>query len=177
MTMRSLMSAGVPRSDERLQCSAEWCRAQQCLGCPMDMNFYCPKVSTGGIAFEYDNPWYPDIDDTAAIVLALLEQTGYVFDNTVVRAAEWIFSMQNRDGGFAAFDCNRTSFLLHKHPFDDMDNLCDPSYADITGRTLELCGVIICHANSAQAHPSPPLYLVEQAHRAAHRAIAFMAAQ
>lgn len=135
---RGLCDAGVDKNDERLQRAVEWCKTRQQLGQKGDWRIYNPKSVSGGFAFEYHNSWYPDVDDTAAAILAFVSQNPQsVNSSSVERAARWILGMQNSDGGWAAFDVNNNKLLLNKIPFCDMNNLCDPPSADVTGRVLE----------------------------------------
>ena len=176
LMMKAICISGPHRNAERVRRAADWCKAQQLLGPRSDLAIYCPDLPAGGFAFQYDNPWYPDVDDSAAIILALLDQDpGALEKFAFIRGAEWILGMQNADGRFSAFDRNCDKSWLHKSPFNDMDNLCDPSTADVTGRVLELCGLIIRGAATAAGRPPP--HLVARARLAAPRAISFLAAQ
>ena len=83
------------------------------------------------------------MDDTAAAILAFLKQGPSVMAPFVLSAIEWILGMQNKDGGWAAFDLNNDRFFLNKIPFSDMNSLCDLSSADVTGRILEAFGLFI----------------------------------
>ena len=135
-------SGSVNPDDPRLKHAMEWIANEQILEDYGDWKFYNPKGPSGGWAFEYDNTWYPDVDDTAAVVLALLKQDpNRVSTMTVERAVDWMLSMQNKDGGFAAFDVDNDCLYLNEIPFSDMDSLCDTSSADVTGRVLESFGL------------------------------------
>ncbi|HEY3255347.1 MAG TPA: prenyltransferase/squalene oxidase repeat-containing protein, partial [Polyangiaceae bacterium] len=104
---------------------------------------YNPTGKPGGWSFEYANTWYPDVDDTAAVVIALLKHDpSSAKSNVVRRAVDWITSMQNPDGGWAAFDKQNDKLYLNEIPFSDMDSLCDPSTPDIVGRVLEALGLL-----------------------------------
>lgn len=117
-----------------------------------------------------------DVDDTAAVALSMLDQdTAAMEKYPFIRATEFVLAMQNKDGGWAAFDRDRDPRWLHKSPFNDMDNLCDPSSADVTGRVLELCGLVIRSAESSVA--KAPADLISSARRAAHRAILYLTQQ
>jgi len=106
----------------------DWVAAQQLLVDYGDWRIYNPSGVSGGWAFEYDNSWYPDVDDTAAVVLALLkENPKRLTSMTVERALDWLLSMQNKDGGWAAFDVDNDRIYLNEIPFSDMDSLCDTS--------------------------------------------------
>jgi squalene-hopene/tetraprenyl-beta-curcumene cyclase len=104
-----------------------------------------PGVEPAGWHFQFHNEFYPDIDDTAMVLLAL--QRTALADSPEVRAAterglNWLLAMQNRDGGWAAFDVDIDNEVLTKVPFADHNAMLDPSCADITARILELLGAL-----------------------------------
>jgi squalene-hopene/tetraprenyl-beta-curcumene cyclase len=100
-------------------------------------------LEPGGWFFEYRNAFYPDTDDTAMVLMALA-RLGHARrpENTpmVERARKWLLGMQNRDGGWAAFDRDLTREILTKVPFADHNAMLDPSCPDITARVLESLG-------------------------------------
>lgn len=102
-----------------------------------------PDLTPSGWAFEFDNEFYPDIDDTAMVLLALLHAKASDPERqarTEKRAIDWLLGMQSSDGGWAAFDVDNNWQILNKVPFADHNAMLDPTCADITGRTLEsLC--------------------------------------
>ncbi|GKZ23683.1 terpene cyclase [Aspergillus brasiliensis] len=127
-----------------LQQAISWIRNRQLLKPCGDWRIYRPTLAPGGFSFEYENSHYPDVDDTAAIILAQLKQDPQsVASDSVIAAATWILGMQNPDGGWAAFDVENDKLFLNKIPFSDMDSLCDTSCADITGRILEAFGLMM----------------------------------
>ncbi|BCR97210.1 uncharacterized protein AKAW2_30529A [Aspergillus luchuensis] len=127
-----------------LQQAITWIRNRQLLKPCGDWRIYRPKLAPGGFSFEYENSHYPDVDDTAAIILAQLKQDPQsVASDSVIAAATWILGMLNPDGGWAAFDVENDKLFLNKIPFSDMDSLCDTSCADITGRILEAFGLMM----------------------------------
>lgn len=99
-----------------------------------------PNTEPSGWAFEYCNEYYPDVDDTAMVVLALAEARG---TNRAAqqachrRAVDWLLAMQSSDGGWAAFDADNNWKFLNQVPFADHNAMLDPTCADITGRVLE----------------------------------------
>lgn len=138
-----LCDAGIPGIDAHLVKAVHWIKNHQLLGPEGDWRIYQPNVSPGGFSFEYHNTWYPDVDDTAAAILAFLKQDPTSASSThVMTAVEWVLCMQNKDGGWAAFDYENTKLFLNKIPFSDMDSLLDPSTADVTGRILEAFGLL-----------------------------------
>lgn len=90
-----------------------------------------------GWYFEYRNEWYPDVDDTAMVAMALHRAGGQANRAAGERGVQWILAMQNDDGGWAAFDKTRDRPILEKVPFADHNAMQDPSCPDITGRVLE----------------------------------------
>ncbi|KAJ5143477.1 Terpenoid cyclases/protein prenyltransferase alpha-alpha toroid [Penicillium bovifimosum] len=126
-----------------------WIRARQLLQPRGDWCVYRPNLAPGGFSFEYENSWYPDVDDTAAIILAQVKHdAGSIASESVIAAATWILGMQNPDGGWAAFDVENDKLFLNKIPFSDMDSLCDTSCADITGRILEAFGLMMTRSSA-----------------------------
>ena len=99
-----------------------------------------PDVEPSGWAFEFQNDWYPDIDDTAMVLLAwqhLPATDRRAQENTRTRAVEWLLQMQSKNGGWAAFDVDNNWEILQHVPFADHNAMLDPACADITGRALE----------------------------------------
>ncbi|KAI1382457.1 terpenoid cyclases/protein prenyltransferase alpha-alpha toroid [Hypoxylon crocopeplum] len=141
----ALCEAGVG-SDPRVLRAADWIKRKQISGPQGDWRIYSSNSQPGGWSFEYHNTWYPDVDDTAVVIMALVRQDPHLITSeSILSAVEWILGMQNHDGGWAAFDTNNDKLWLHKIPFSDMDSLCDPSSADITGRILECFGFLLVH--------------------------------
>ncbi|MDR3635001.1 MAG: squalene--hopene cyclase [Isosphaeraceae bacterium] len=116
-----------------------------------------PGVEPAGWHFQFNNEFYPDIDDTAMVLLAL--QRTALADSPEVseatrRGVNWLLAMQNRDGGWAAFDVDIDNEVLTKVPFADHNAMLDPSCADITARILELLGTLgerVDHPSAARA--------------------------
>ena len=117
-------SIGSSRCQE-LQCAGDWavCR---------------PDVRPGGWAFQYANPHYPDLDDTAMVAIALDRFDREHYRAAVERAAEWIVGMRSKSGGWAAFDADNEYYYLNSIPFADHGALLDPPTADVSGRCVGL---------------------------------------
>ncbi len=96
----------------------------------------------GGWAFQYNNAYYPDLDDTAVVVMSMDRMrrehgaTGY--DAAIDRGREWIQGMQSDDGGWAAFDVNNLEYYLNNIPFSDHGALLDPPTEDVTARCISM---------------------------------------
>ncbi len=104
-----------------------------------------PNVRPGGWAFQYANPHYPDLDDTAVVAMAMdRAERGRpatdpkIHGEAIARAREWIEGLQSRDGAWAAFDADNTYYYLNHIPFADHGALLDPPTADVTARCVSL---------------------------------------
>jgi squalene-hopene/tetraprenyl-beta-curcumene cyclase len=142
LSLIGLLDAGMDPADPRLAASRRWIEDRQLTDDWGDWKVFNARGTPGGWSFEYENSWYPDVDDTAAVVIGLLKQEPASRAGDVVgRALAWMASMQNRDGGWAAFDVGNDKLFLNEIPFSDMDSLCDPSSPDVAGRVLEAYGI------------------------------------
>jgi squalene-hopene/tetraprenyl-beta-curcumene cyclase len=142
LTLNALANAGMTLRDASVRRAVDWLLAKE-VRINGDWQKTNPKLQPGGWFFEYRNPHYPDTDDTAMVLLALarLEALEDVEVNAAAqRAKSWLVGMQNRDGGFAAFDRDIDRQLLTKVPFADHNAMLDPSCPDITARVLEALG-------------------------------------
>ena len=101
-----------------------------------------PEVRPGGWAFQYNNAHYPDLDDTAVVVMAMdrarRASQSHEYDAAIARGREWIEGMQSRDGGWAAFDVNNLEYYLNNIPFSDHGALLDPPTEDVTARCISM---------------------------------------
>ncbi len=107
---------------------------------PGDWSVKRPDTEPSGWAFEFRNDWYPDIDDTAMVMLAFPQMKASDparQEAARKRAIDWLLAMQSSDGGWAAFDVDNNWQFLNHVPFADHNAMLDPTCADITGRTLE----------------------------------------
>jgi squalene-hopene/tetraprenyl-beta-curcumene cyclase len=128
-----------PESSHVLEQAADWMLARE-IRRAGDWSVKRPNTEPSGWAFEYNNEHYPDIDDTAMVLLALGKMKARkpaAQRATVERAVRWLRDMQGRDGGWAAFDVDNNWEFLNNVPFADHNAMLDPNCADITGRVLE----------------------------------------
>jgi len=105
-----------------------------------DWSIKRPETEPSGWAFEFANEFYPDIDDTAMVLLGLLHAKGSnprAHEAAERRAVNWLLAMQSEDGGWAAFDVDNNWAVLNKVPFADHNAMLDPTCPDITGRVVE----------------------------------------
>ncbi|KAI0424436.1 terpenoid cyclases/protein prenyltransferase alpha-alpha toroid [Xylaria sp. FL1042] len=145
----ALCDAGLG-SDPRLDQAAEWLQDRQAIVDHGDWRIYSSNKQPGGWSFEYYNTFYPDVDDTAAVIMFLVKQNpSAIASECVLNGVTWILGMQNTNGGWGAFDINNDAEWLHKIPFSDMDSLIDPSTSDLTGRILECFGLLLASRRGA----------------------------
>jgi squalene-hopene/tetraprenyl-beta-curcumene cyclase len=134
--------AGVPASDPRMVRAADWLISKE-VRRKGDWSVKRPDTEPSGWAFEFANEFYPDIDDTAMVLLAMMHAQGSDARAQTVceqRAIHWLLAMQSSDGGWAAFDVDNNWAVLNQVPFADHNAMLDPTCPDITGRVLEcLC--------------------------------------
>ncbi len=145
LAMIALADAGLTGDHQALAAAARWVLAEEIRG-PGDWQVRRPRLAPTGWAFEFDNDGYPDIDDTAEVVLALGrvnlpagtgEGTSGAVADAAQRAIRWLTGMQSKDGGWAAFDADNTSTLVTRLPFCDFGEVIDPPSADVTAHTVE----------------------------------------
>src|SRR5690348_4812818 len=146
LAMIALADAGLPADHPALARATDWLLDEEIVG-PGDWQVRRPALAPGGWAFEFDNDNYPDIDDTAEVVLALRRTRGAGPDArrkaAITRGLTWITGMASGDGGWAAFDADNTSRLVAKLPFCDFGAVTDPPSADVTAHVVEMlahCG-------------------------------------
>ena len=140
LAVTALADAGVRPTDQRIQSAAAWLVGEE-VTIQGDWSIRRPHLAPGGWAFEFANDHYPDIDDTAEVVLAL-RHAGLAGHGAVDRAVAWIEGMQCRDGGWAAFDVDNTRALCEQLPFCDFGELIDPPSADVTAHVVEMLAVL-----------------------------------
>ena len=138
------LQATLPTRDRQLAIrrALEWLGLRQLSTEPGDWRVTHPRLTGGGWAFQYVNPHYPDLDDTAAVAWAMLQSDEACadpeFNQAINRAADWLCGMQSRNGGFASFDSDNTSYYLNEIPFADHGALLDPPTSDVTARCVAL---------------------------------------
>jgi squalene-hopene/tetraprenyl-beta-curcumene cyclase len=142
IAMVALEEAALPPDHPALLQAADWLLENQICG-PGDWVIKTPGVMPGGWAFEFRNDFYPDVDDTAFVLMAL-QRVDYPdkrrMEAATRRGLEWLLAMQNRDGGWGAFDHNNDRHFLCHIPFADHNAMIDPSTADVTARVVECLG-------------------------------------
>ena len=139
LALHALAEAGISPEAESAQRATTWLLNKECrVGADWMKN--CPNAEPSGWFFEFENPHYPDVDDTAMVAMALQRAGGARAQPAVKRGIQWLLAMQNDDGGWAAFDRTRQRPILEHVPFADHNAIQDPSCPDIAGRVLECLG-------------------------------------
>jgi squalene-hopene/tetraprenyl-beta-curcumene cyclase len=137
LAVLALRAAGVPADDSRLQAAGAWLLNEE-VTVRGDWSIRKPELAPGGWAFEFDNDLYPDVDDTAVVVLALRELG--LGDAAVARGLEWMVGMQSKSGGWGAFDVDNEALWLYRLPICDFGKVTDEPSADVTAHALEALG-------------------------------------
>ena len=119
-----------------IDASCAWLRANQINHVRGDWAVNAPDLAPGGWAFQYANPHYPDVDDTAMVGMLLHRQGGSANESSVERARAWVIGMQSRNGGWGAFDIDNNRAFLNHIPFADHGALLDPPTADVSARCI-----------------------------------------
>jgi squalene-hopene/tetraprenyl-beta-curcumene cyclase len=144
LAAKALLEAGLPSDHPALREAAKWLIEHQIFK-KGDWSIKRPELEPGGWAFEFYNDWYPDVDDSAVILMVMAEAA---YDNAAAReraiklGVNWVMGMQSKDGGFAAFDVDNDSEWLNQTPFADLEAATDPTCADLTGRVLEMMAAV-----------------------------------
>ncbi|MBN2700423.1 MAG: squalene--hopene cyclase [Methylothermaceae bacterium] len=112
----------------------DWLVDKQLRDEPGDWQTRRPHLEGGGWAFQFDNAYYPDVDDTAVVAYALLQSDRPEHREAAYRAIRWIAGMQSKNGGYGAFDPDNTYYYLNHVPFADHGALLDPPEADVSAR-------------------------------------------
>lgn len=144
LMMNSLYEAGLKPTHPQLESACRWLIQKQ-IHVKGDWQIKNPKLTPGGWAFEFENNHYPDIDDTAEILMALWhsklpEADDFHRKNAVTKGLAWLLGMQSKQGGWAAFDQDNDNSFLAKFPFFDFGEILDPPSVDVTAHALEMFG-------------------------------------
>ncbi len=149
----ALTDSGLPATDPAIERALSWLAGEE-ISSHGDWAVRRPHLAPGGWAFEFDNDHYPDIDDTAEVVMALFRGSrtsaaGHALDAAADRGTSWVLGMQSKDGGWGAFDADNTRSLCAELPFCDFGALADPPTADVTAHVLEMLA-LVNHTGSAR---------------------------
>jgi squalene-hopene/tetraprenyl-beta-curcumene cyclase len=144
LTCHALLEVGGDAATRQAMHGLNWLKPLQILDLPGDWAETRPDVRPGGWAFQYANAYYPDLDDTAVVVMAM-DRASHLpgadpkrYATAMARGQEWVAGLQSRDGGWGAFDADNHYYYLNNIPFADHGALLDPPSADLTGRCLSM---------------------------------------
>ncbi len=140
LSLVALLESGIAPDDATVQRAARWVRGEE-VRVAGDWRMSVADIEPSGWSFEFDNDLYPDIDDTAVVILGL-HRAGALDEATRQRALGWILAMQSANGGWAAFDKDNTSRLPALIPFADFGEMIDPPSPDVTAHVVEMLGAL-----------------------------------
>jgi squalene-hopene/tetraprenyl-beta-curcumene cyclase len=142
LACHALLEAGGKRAVAQVKQGLDWLTPTQVLDVRGDWIARRPNLRPGGWAFQYANPHYPDVDDTAVVAMAMdrvqKESGGRDFRAALERAREWIIGMQSDNGAWGAFDADNEFYYLNNIPFADHGALLDPPTEDVTARCVSM---------------------------------------
>jgi squalene-hopene/tetraprenyl-beta-curcumene cyclase len=143
LACHALMETGEATAVKSAVQGLEWLKPLQELEAKGDWIERRPDVRPGGWAFQYRNAHYPDLDDTAVVVMAMDRAqreggAGKAYEEAIARGVEWTAGLQSRNGGFAAFDADNVDHYLNNIPFADHGALLDPPTSDVTARCISM---------------------------------------
>jgi squalene-hopene/tetraprenyl-beta-curcumene cyclase len=143
----ALRACGVSADHEALRKAGDYLLREE-VTVKGDWAIRRPDLAPGGWAFEFENDFYPDVDDTAVVALALHELGRG--EGAIGRGVEWLAGMQSRDGGWGAFDVDNNEMWLYKIPFCDFGKVTDEPCADVTAHSLETLGTLGVRRDAAE---------------------------
>ncbi len=138
LAIHGIMEAGYDRDSPVVLRALEWLRGRQIMDVAGDWKSNRGHVRPGGWAFQYWNDFYPDVDDSAVVVMAMHRADPDKYREAIHRGTEWIMGMQSRNGGWGAFDADNDHDFLQHIPFADHGALLDPPTADVTARCISM---------------------------------------
>jgi squalene-hopene/tetraprenyl-beta-curcumene cyclase len=142
LAAHALLEADTPSARAAVSRGLDWLVPLQILDVRGDWISRRPNVRPGGWAFQFANPHYPDVDDTAVVAMAMeradRENGTALYGAAIARGREWVVGMQSSDGGWGAFEPENTQYYLNNIPFSDHGALLDPPTVDVSGRCLSM---------------------------------------
>ena len=134
----ALLEVDKNANQDSLRRAFDWLKSVQLSDEPGDWRVSKPDLAGGGWAFQFANPHYPDVDDTAVVGFSMAESGQDNLDESIDRATQWIVGMQSKNGGFGAFDVDNTYYYLNEIPFADHGALLAPPTVDVSARCAML---------------------------------------
>ena len=146
-------AAASRMSNPALTRAYDWLKGKQLSDEPGDWRISKPDLAGGGWAFQFENPHYPDVDDTAVVAFAMAESALPDLEESIHSATRWIVGMQSKNGGYGAFDVDNTHYYLDEIPFADHGALLDPPTSDVSAR----CAMLMARVAQDHAEYLPAL--------------------
>jgi squalene-hopene/tetraprenyl-beta-curcumene cyclase len=146
----AMMEAKNERESPMMAKCADWLLEREIKDVKGDWSWQKPDVAPGGWAFQYRNDYYPDVDDTAVVAMALDRMNDPRAKAAIQRAEAWIVGMQSKNGGWGSFDADNDKYYLNNIPFADHGALLDPPTADVSGR----CLAMLAQLGYKKTHPA-----------------------
>jgi squalene-hopene/tetraprenyl-beta-curcumene cyclase len=144
LSINALVETGLPPDHPALARAGEWLLTRQ-TRCPGDWRLKTPGTPPGGWAFQFENEYYPDVDDSAMVLMTLRKirlPDEEAKTRAVARGLNWVLALQGSDGGWGAYDKDNNRLVFNLIPFADHGALMDPSTEDLAGRVLEALGYL-----------------------------------
>ena len=139
LAAHALLEASGPDAEAAAKRGLAWLKPLQVLDVKGDWAEWRPDVRPGGWAFQYRNDHYPDLDDTAVVVMAMDRAGGADgYAEPIARGREWVEGLQSRNGGWGAFDADNSYHYLNNIPFADHGALLDPPTVDVAARCVSM---------------------------------------
>ncbi len=152
ITCLALQESGSKEAITASYRSLDWLVKQQLRDAPGDWRESHPSLAGGGWAFQFENSFYPDLDDTGMVAWALNRAEDERYDETILRAMDWACGMQSKNGGFASFDADNTHAYLNHIPFADHGALLDQPTSDVSARLATVLGHLVRRNTKYQSH-------------------------
>ena len=149
LAAHALMEAGYDGDSRPIKSAADWLAGRQVVNVRGDWTEQRKDIPSGGWAFQYWNDYYPDVDDTAVVAMAIHRADSQTHAVGLAQGADWVVGMQSKNGGWAAFDADNEHYFLENIPFADHGALLDPPTADVTARSVSM----LCQMGYERSHP------------------------
>ena len=162
LATHALLEVGGPEAEAAVRKAADWMVERQITDVVGDWAAQRPGLEPGGWAFQYANPHYPDVDDTAVVMAALDRIDPERYGTAIEKGAVWLRGMQSKGGGWGAFDAENTAYFLNHIPFADHGALLDPPTADVSARCVSVLSVLGERNKDVVAHEGVDYLLREQ---------------
>ncbi|OAN51341.1 squalene-hopene cyclase [Paramagnetospirillum marisnigri] len=162
LATHAILEVGGPEAEAAARKACDWMAERQITDVVGDWAAQRPGLEPGGWAFQYANPHYPDVDDTAVVMAAMDRLDPKAYEENLRKGAVWLRGMQCKDGGWGAFDAENTAHYLNHIPFADHGALLDPPTADVSARCVSVLSVMGKRHSDVTAHAGVDYLLREQ---------------